>query len=343
MAEGPRYFNRIADLGEEAGVTFILENLNQAVDHPGPPSPSRDTITLVAGRRPAIAEADLDLYHAQIGEGNLIELCRQALPFIGEIQVADVPGRKEPGTGEINYPAIARALNAMGYEGVIGLEALPPRTTIWRSSASARRSPSNAPRRVAFRHTRLQGNEHAVRSPSSVQDELETPMPARSREFRRALVAVSDALPERAGLAKYGAEVASLAALRRPDINAVVIAPRRHALDLIQARRPARPCSGRSRSTCRWRGDRCRSSRRRGAKFMVGFNRRLDPTFRGEGASRRPDRQGRDGADHLPRPAAPPGLHGASGGLFRDMMIHDFDMARWMLGEEIECFATGSC
>jgi hydroxypyruvate isomerase len=65
----------------------------------------------------------LDLYHAQIGEGNLIELCREALPWIGEIQVADVPGRCEPGTGEIAYPAVARALAEMGYRGPVGLEA----------------------------------------------------------------------------------------------------------------------------------------------------------------------------------------------------------------------------
>jgi hydroxypyruvate isomerase len=65
---------------------------------------------------------NLDLYHAQIGEGNLIELCRRALPHIGEIQVADVPGRREPGTGEIAYPAIARALAGMGYAGPVGLE-----------------------------------------------------------------------------------------------------------------------------------------------------------------------------------------------------------------------------
>ena len=59
----------------------------------------------------------LDLYHAQIGEGNLIELCRRALPWIGEIQAADFPGRCEPGTGEIAYPAIATALKNMGYTG----------------------------------------------------------------------------------------------------------------------------------------------------------------------------------------------------------------------------------
>jgi hydroxypyruvate isomerase len=65
----------------------------------------------------------LDLYHAQIGEGNLIELLRRAGPLIGEVQVADVPGRCEPGTGEINYPAVAWALDELGYRGTVGLEA----------------------------------------------------------------------------------------------------------------------------------------------------------------------------------------------------------------------------
>lgn len=117
---------RIADLGEEEGVTFVLENLNEAVDHPKTPfAKAADTIALVAAvNRPSL-KLNLDLYHAQIGEGNLIELCRTALPHIGEIQVADVPGRQEPGTGEINYPAIARALNEMGYRGTIGMEAWP--------------------------------------------------------------------------------------------------------------------------------------------------------------------------------------------------------------------------
>jgi len=66
---------------------------------------------------------NLDLYHAQIGEGNLIELCRRCLPWIGEIQVADVPGRCEPGTGEVNWKGVAKALTTMGYAGPVGLEA----------------------------------------------------------------------------------------------------------------------------------------------------------------------------------------------------------------------------
>lgn len=65
----------------------------------------------------------LDLYHAQIGEGNLIELCAKAGELIGEVQIADVPGRMEPGTGEVDRPAVARALKAQGCTGVVGLEA----------------------------------------------------------------------------------------------------------------------------------------------------------------------------------------------------------------------------
>ena len=116
--------NRIADLGEQEDVTFVLENLNAAVDHPKTPfAKAEDTLALVSAvNRPSL-KLNLDLYHAQIGEGNLIVLCRRALPWIGEIQVADVPGRMEPGTGEINYKAVARALKEMGYRGTIGMEA----------------------------------------------------------------------------------------------------------------------------------------------------------------------------------------------------------------------------
>ncbi|MEO0003621.1 MAG: hypothetical protein RLZZ22_1313 [Pseudomonadota bacterium] len=115
---------RIADLGERHGVTFMLENLNLPVDHPGTPfGRAEDTLALVSSVNRGSLGLNLDLYHAQIGEGNLIELCQRCLPWIAEIQVADVPGRCEPGTGEINYPGIARALTAMGWRGTVGLEA----------------------------------------------------------------------------------------------------------------------------------------------------------------------------------------------------------------------------
>ena len=115
---------RVAELGEREGVQFVLENLNTEVDHPGTPfARAADCLALVEAVDSPHLRLMLDLYHAQIGEGNLIELCRRALPWIGEIQVADVPGRCEPGTGEIAYPAVARALAEMGYRGTVGLEA----------------------------------------------------------------------------------------------------------------------------------------------------------------------------------------------------------------------------
>ena len=122
--EAHRTLEKIAKLGEQNDVMFCLENLNTEVDHPGVPfAKARDTIALVGAIDHPNLRLMLDIYHAQIGEGNLIALIEKAGPLIGEVQVADVPGRCEPGTGEINYPAIATALQRIGYDGTVGLEA----------------------------------------------------------------------------------------------------------------------------------------------------------------------------------------------------------------------------
>jgi hydroxypyruvate isomerase len=116
--------SRIADLAAQHRVTFMIENLNLPVDHPGVPfARIEDTLALVSSLDRPELRLNLDLYHVQIGEGNLIEWCRKCQPWIGEVQVADVPGRKEPGTGEVNYANVARALHAMGYRGPVCLEA----------------------------------------------------------------------------------------------------------------------------------------------------------------------------------------------------------------------------
>lgn len=114
---------RIADLADELDVTFTLENLNTRLEHPGTPfSTGHDTLALVSSVDHPRLRLNLDLYHAQIDEGSLTALCQACLPYIGEVQVADLPGRFEPGTGEINYPNIARALYDMGYRGPVGFE-----------------------------------------------------------------------------------------------------------------------------------------------------------------------------------------------------------------------------
>lgn len=115
--------NRICDLAEEEGVVFTLENLNQ-LDHPGCPFGSTaDVLALVSSVDRPQLRINLDLYHTQIGEGDLIRWCEKCLPWIGEIQVAENPGRCEPGSGEINYKMVATALTELEYRGPVGMEA----------------------------------------------------------------------------------------------------------------------------------------------------------------------------------------------------------------------------
>ena len=122
-AKATETLTRLAELGEKHGKMFMLENLNLLVDHPGTPfALASETIKLVSSIDSPFLRLNLDLYHAQIGEGNLTELVREAFDYIGEIQVADVPGRMEPGTGEINYKRVARELKELSYDGVVGLE-----------------------------------------------------------------------------------------------------------------------------------------------------------------------------------------------------------------------------
>ncbi|MES0031423.1 TIM barrel protein [Mesorhizobium sp. M0040] len=115
--------NRICDMAEAEDVTFTLENLNR-LDHPGCPFGSTAAVLALVSsiNRPQL-RINLDLYHTQIGEGDIVRWCEKCLPFIGEVQVADNPGRCEPGTGEMNWRYIARALFDMGYRGPVGLEA----------------------------------------------------------------------------------------------------------------------------------------------------------------------------------------------------------------------------
>lgn len=118
--------SQLAKLGEENDITYALEVLNTKVDHPG------YSIHIIEDAVRLVREVDspsikilFDIYHTQIEEGNVVELLRKYHPYIGHIHVADVPGRHEPGTGELNYRFIAQVLRDVGYEGVVGMEAYP--------------------------------------------------------------------------------------------------------------------------------------------------------------------------------------------------------------------------
>ncbi len=66
-----------------------------------------------------------DFFHEQIAEGNLIEKLEKNIRHVGVVHIADVPGRHEPGTGEINYQSIFRKLTELKYDGVVAMEFLP--------------------------------------------------------------------------------------------------------------------------------------------------------------------------------------------------------------------------
>src|SRR5438094_867493 len=82
-----------------------------------------------------------DIYHMQIMEGDLARTVQEYLDHIAHIQLADNPGRHEPGTGEINYPFLFRHLDAIGYRGWIGCEYKPRTTTVeglgWHAALTA--------------------------------------------------------------------------------------------------------------------------------------------------------------------------------------------------------------
>jgi hydroxypyruvate isomerase len=67
----------------------------------------------------------LDIYHSQVEEGNITQMIRNYAKFIGYLHIADVPGRHEPSTGEIDYAHVVTALRQVGYSGPIAMEASP--------------------------------------------------------------------------------------------------------------------------------------------------------------------------------------------------------------------------
>lgn len=71
-----------------------------------------------------------DIYHMQIMEGDIVPTVKSELSHIAHIQLADNPGRHEPGTGELNYPFIFQQLDEMGYSGWVGCEYKPKSETV---------------------------------------------------------------------------------------------------------------------------------------------------------------------------------------------------------------------
>lgn len=115
-----------APLFEDAGVTLVLEPLNILKDHRGYFLPSSyEAFGIIEEVGSPAVKVLYDIYHQQITEGNLIPTITENIGLIGHFHVADVPGRHQPGTGEINYKNVFAAIDALGYDRYAGLEYSP--------------------------------------------------------------------------------------------------------------------------------------------------------------------------------------------------------------------------
>ena len=127
LIENLRYAARA--LGE-VGVTFLIEPINPH-DIPGfylqTPDQAAEIIAEVGEKNMRI---QYDLYHQQRTQGQLLDTFTRLQAQIAHVQLADVPGRHQPGTGEINYPFVLAALDKAGYGGYVGLEYNPQGDTV---------------------------------------------------------------------------------------------------------------------------------------------------------------------------------------------------------------------
>lgn len=114
-----------ADTAADAGVTLVLLPLNP-IDHPDSFLTSSDEgFAIVREVNHPQVRLLFHTYHQQISEGNLTKRINDNFDLIGHIQVADVPGRHEPGTGEINFDYLFGLLREKEYKGYVGLDYTP--------------------------------------------------------------------------------------------------------------------------------------------------------------------------------------------------------------------------
>ena len=121
---------RLMPLAEKLGIVLAMELLNSKVNHPDYMCDhSKWGIELVKAVGSDHFKLLYDIYHMQIMEGDLARTLQSHLGEINHVQLADNPGRNEPGTGEINYRFLFEHLDRIGYQGWVGCEYKPLTTT----------------------------------------------------------------------------------------------------------------------------------------------------------------------------------------------------------------------
>lgn len=108
------------------GITLVIEPLNLLIDHAGYfLSRSDEAAEIIDAVDAPSIKMLFDIYHQQITEGNLINNIEKYISRIGHFHLADNPGRHQPGTGEINYRNVLKALENLEYRAYIGTEFFP--------------------------------------------------------------------------------------------------------------------------------------------------------------------------------------------------------------------------
>ena len=114
------------DIVAPHGVTLIVEPLNTLVDHKGYYlNHTAEAFAILREVDSPFVKLLFDIYHVQIMDGNLIETIRKNIGAISHFHVGDVPGRHEPGTGEIGYGNVFKAIAGTGFSGFVAMEYNP--------------------------------------------------------------------------------------------------------------------------------------------------------------------------------------------------------------------------
>ena len=124
-----------ADQAAPLGIDLTIEAVNTFENGPYLLPTTRASAAFIETVDRPNVRIQWDAYHMQRMEGNLVATFGEFAPRIAHVQIADSPGRGEPGTGEINFPFVLDAIDAAGYEGWVGLEYNPTTDTTEESLA----------------------------------------------------------------------------------------------------------------------------------------------------------------------------------------------------------------
>jgi hydroxypyruvate isomerase len=143
---------RAADIAAAKKVGLLLENIDPEENPKYFLTSVSEGFQIVRSAGAPNLQFLYDFFHEQIAEGNLLAKLEKNLNLIGVVHIADVPGRHDPGTGEINYPNIFRKLGQLGFNGYVAMEFIPEGETV----AALR-----AAREMAMKYGSAQRNQSA--------------------------------------------------------------------------------------------------------------------------------------------------------------------------------------